>query len=85
LYQLIRKMREERDSFAGPPSHASLEDYASVLVVMLLGHRWPREIESSERRKEWIDRGTDIVALTDGPGEARLLARIRDRLAEDFR
>jgi SAM-dependent methyltransferase len=79
-------LRELRDG-EGLVSKAELvrftEGYVSVLVLRLLGHRWPREIEAGEPPPTWVD-GDGIIALTDGPGGKRLLARVRDRFAEDF-
>jgi len=55
----------------------------SLLVLRLLGHRWPKEIECGTPVPSWAD-GGGIIPLTDCPGNAPLLARVRDRIAEEF-
>ena len=80
---LLRDLREKGGAVCQPELQRLVEDHVSVLVLRLLGHRWPREIEAGEPPPAWVD-GDGIITLTDGPGEAPLLARIRDRLAEHF-
>lgn len=60
-----------------------VEDYVSVTVLRLLGHRWPREIESGEPLPAWADKD-GLIPLTEGTGEATLLERVRSRIAHDF-
>lgn len=60
-----------------------IEDYFSVMVLRLLGHRWPRQVESGEPPAPWQDRD-GIIPISEGTGEPTLYARVRKRLAEDF-
>ena len=56
-----------------------LEDRVSVLVLRLLGHCWPRQIEAGEPVPSWAD--TDgIIPLIPISGEVPLAERVRSRL-----
>lgn len=60
-----------------------LEDRLSVLVLRLLGHRWPRQIEAGEPVPSWAD-PDGIIPMTAIAGETALAERVRGRLrAED--
>ena len=60
-----------------------LEDRLSVLVLRLLGHRWPRQIEAGEPVPDWADHD-GVIPLTAGTGEPTVADRLRERLrAED--
>ena len=56
-----------------------LEDRLSVLVLRLLGHRWPRQIEAGEPVPSWAD-PDGIIPLTTISGETGLAERVRSRL-----
>jgi hypothetical protein len=83
VYWILRELREKDGVVCRPEFRRFVEDYVSILVLLLLGHRWPRDIEGGEAPPRWADYN-GVIPLPDGVGEARLLARIRDRLAEDF-
>ncbi|HVB25511.1 MAG TPA: hypothetical protein VNG51_26475 [Ktedonobacteraceae bacterium] len=56
-----------------------LEDRLSVLVLRLLGHRWPRQLEVGEPVPTWaVEHG--MIPLVPGTGRATLAERIRERL-----
>ena len=59
------------------------EDALTVLILRLLGHRWPKQIEAGEPVPEWADKD-GIIALTPGLPEPMLLERVRARLPEAF-
>ena len=66
-----------------PEEQRLLEDRLSVLVLRLLGHRWPRQIEAGEPVPSWAD-PDGIIPLTAIAGETALAERVRGRLrAED--
>lgn len=82
VYWLLGELRAE--GVVCPPERRRFaEDYLSVMVLRLLGHRWPRQIEAGEPPAPWQD--TDgVIPITEGTGEPTLYARIRERLAEDL-
>ena len=60
-----------------------LEDRLSVLVLRIMGHRWPKQIEAGEEMPEWTVR-SGVVPLLGGTGKKTLGNRLRERLrAED--
>jgi hypothetical protein len=66
-----------------PEEQRLLEDRLSVLVLRLLGHRWPKQIEAGEPVPTWADQD-GIIPITAGTGETTLAERLRARLrAED--
>jgi hypothetical protein len=82
VYWLLRELRAE-GVVCRPELRRFVEDYFSVMILRLLGHRWPRQIESGEPPAPWQDRD-GIIPITEGTGEPPLLTRVRERLAEDF-
>lgn len=80
VYWLLEELRRE-GARCKPEERRLLEDRLSVLVLRLLGHRWPKQIEAGEPVPAWADRD-GIIALA--PGANGLAERIRGRLrAED--
>jgi hypothetical protein len=59
------------------------EDRFTVLLLRLLGHRWPKQIEAREPLPTWADR-SGVIPLTSCIGETPLIERIRERMREDF-
>ncbi len=60
-----------------------LEDRLSVLILRLLGHRWPKQLEAGEPVPEWAS-SDGIIPLVAGTGETTLAEQVRSRLrAED--
>ncbi len=62
-----------------PEEQRLLEDRLSVLVLRLLGHRWPKQMETGEPVPAWADRD-GVIPITPGTGEPTLAERIRGRL-----
>ena len=82
VYWLLEELRAEGVR-CKPEELRLLEDKLSVHVLLLLGHRWPRQIEAGEPVPSWAD-PDGIIPLTADSGEAPLADRVRDRLrAED--
>jgi len=82
VYWLLEELRTEGVR-CKPEELRLLDDRLSVLVLRLLGHRWPRQIEAGEPVTSWAD-PDGIIPLTAVAGEASLAERVRDRLrAED--
>jgi hypothetical protein len=83
VYWLLREVREKDGVVCKAELRRFIEDYVSVLVLRLLGHRWPRETESGDPAPAWTDL-YGIVPITSAREEPTLLSRVRERLAEDF-
>jgi hypothetical protein len=82
VYWLLEELRAEGVR-CKPEERRLLEDRLSVLVLRLLGHRWPRQLEAGEPVPPWADQD-GIIPLTPGTGEATVAERLRERLrAED--
>jgi hypothetical protein len=83
IYWLL-KQGIERDAWRCPPEERRLtEDRFTVLVLRLLGHRWPKQLETGDPLPAWTDQD-GVIPLTSGGGETPLIERVRARLAEDF-
>lgn len=83
VYWLLRELREADGVVSPPELRRFVEDHFSVLVLRLLGHLWPRQVEAGEAPPAWADED-GIIPLTGGTHEPTLLARVRDRIAEEF-
>lgn len=83
VYWLLRELRDNDGVVCPPELRRFAEDYVSITVLRLLGHRWPRKIEAGQPMPPWAD-CDGIVPLTEGTGEPTLLARLRERIAADF-
>jgi len=82
VYWLLHELRSEGVR-CKPEEKRVLEDRLSVLVLRLLGHRWPKQLEANESVPAWADED-GIIPLTASSGEATLAERVRERLqAED--
>jgi hypothetical protein len=78
VYWLLEELRGEGVR-CKPEEQRLLEDRLSVLVLRLLGHRWPKQIEAGEAVPTWAD-ADGIIPLSEGAGEETLAARLRSRL-----
>ena len=82
VYWLLEELRRE-GARCKPEEQRLLEDRLSVIVLRLLGHRWPKQIEAGEPVPTWADLD-GIIPITPGAGETTLAERLRARLrAED--
>jgi hypothetical protein len=83
VHWLLRELRDKEGVVSKPELIRFVEDYLSVVVLRLLGHSWPRELEAQESAAAWTDEN-GIIPLTEGMSEAPLIARVRACLASDF-
>jgi len=82
VYWLLKKLRVE-GARCKPEEQRLLEDRLSVIVLRLLGHCWPQQLEAREPTPTWADED-GIIPLLAGTSETTLADRARDRLrAED--
>ena len=59
------------------------EDRFTVLVLRMLGHRWPIQVEAGEPLPDWADRD-GVIPLFSGSSEPTLAARVLERLGGEF-
>jgi hypothetical protein len=81
VYRLLEELRGE-GARCKPEELCMLEDRLSVLILRLLGHRWPRQIEAGEPVPTWAER-SGILPLVGGTGRTTLAERLRARLREE--
>lgn len=82
VYWLLEELKAQ-GARCKPEEQRLLEDRLSVLVLRLLGHRWPKQIEASEPIPDWAN-CDGIIQLVSGTGKATLAEQLRARLrAED--
>jgi hypothetical protein len=82
VYWLLEELRAQGVR-CKPEEQRLLEDRLSVLVLRLLGHCWPKQIEADEPVPAWAD-SDGIIPLVSGTGKATLAEQLRARLrAED--
>jgi hypothetical protein len=81
VYWLLEELRAEGVR-CKPEEKRLLEDRLTVLVLRLLGHRWPKQIEAGEPLPPWAD-GDGVIPLTPGSGEPTLADRLRARLRSE--
>ncbi len=78
VYWLLEELRSEGVR-CKPEEKRQLEDRLSVLVLRLLGYRWPRQLEAGEPVPLWAEQ-YGIIPLVSGTGHPTLAERIRERL-----
>ena len=78
VYWLLEELRAEGVRCL-PEEKRLLEDRLSVLVLHLLGHRWPKQLEEGDHVPTWADEH-GIIPLVAGTGRATLAERVRERL-----
>ncbi|NWJ94848.1 MAG: BREX-1 system adenine-specific DNA-methyltransferase PglX [Chloroflexi bacterium] len=83
VYWLLKEGREQEGWRCLPEERRFTEDTFTVMVLRLLGHRWPKQIEAGEPVPEWAD-ADGIIPFTPGCGEPTLLERVHQRIAAEF-
>ncbi len=83
VYWLLTEGIEQEGWRCIPEEQRITADRFTVMILRMLGHRWPKQIEAGEPVPDWADAG-GIIPLTSGTGEATLLERVRVRIAEEF-
>ncbi len=82
VYWLLEELKVE-GARCKPEEQRLLEDRLSVLILRLLGHRWPKQIEAGEPLPAWSS-SDGIIPIVAGTGETTLAEQVRTRLrAED--
>jgi len=83
VYWLLKEGIEQEGWRCIPEERRITEDRFTVMILRMLGHRWPKQIEAGEPVPDWAD-ADGIIPLTPGTGEATLLERVRARIGEEF-
>jgi hypothetical protein len=83
VYWLLKELRVQEGVVCLPELRQYVADYFTVMILRLLGHRWPKQIKAEEPVPEWADLD-GIIPLTDGTGQRTLLDRVRERIMTDF-
>jgi len=84
VYWLLKEGIEKEGWRCLPEERRITADRFTVMILRLLGHRWPKQIEAGELVPEWaIHDG--VIPLTEGTNEPTLLARMRERIAAEFK
>jgi len=89
IYWLLEEMRREEGLVSPHELKRHTEDYFSVKVLRMLGHRWPMqdEYEKEEGKlfidPKWVDED-GIIPLTAGTGEETLSERFHRFLDDEF-
>ena len=78
VYWLLEELKAE-GARCKPEELRLLEDRLSVLILRLLGHRWPKQLEAGEPVPAWAS-SDGIIPLVAGTGEATLAEQVRARL-----
>jgi hypothetical protein len=89
VYWILEEMRREEGLVCPPELRRYTEEYLSVKLLRMLGHRWPMQdqYEQEEGRAfldpRWVDED-GIIPLTAGSGEERPVERFRRFLDDEF-
>jgi len=83
IYWLLRELREKDGVVCLPELRRFVSDHFTVMVLRMLGHRWPRQIEANEPVPDWAE-PSGIIPITEGAGADSLLSRVRQRIGVDF-
>jgi len=83
IYWLLKEGIEKEGWRCIPEKNRITEDMFTVIILHILGHRWPKQIEAGEPVPEWADED-GIIPLIEGAGEVPLVEWVRQRIREDF-
>ncbi len=78
IYWLLKEGIEQHGWRCFPEEQRLARDRVTVMVLRLLGHRWPKQIEAGEPVPEWAD-ADGIIPLTEGGSERTLFERVVER------
>ena len=83
VYWLIKEGINQEGWRCLPKEQRLTKDRFTVLILRLLGHCWPKQIETGEAVPAWAD-DDGIIPMIEGTDEATLNARLRGRLAAEY-
>jgi len=79
VYWLLEELQATEGVHCRPEERRLLEDRLSVLVLRLLGQRWPKQIEAFEPVPDCVVRD-GIIPLVEATRHRTLAERVRERL-----
>ena len=83
VYWLLRELREKDGVACRPELQRFIADHFTVMILRLLGHQWPRQIEAKEPIPDWAEPG-GVIPITESTEHEALIARVRRRIAAEF-
>jgi hypothetical protein len=89
VYWLLEELREQEGLVSPPEAKREMEDWLSVTLLRMLGHRWPLqdqyELEEGKPflNPVWTD-ADGLIAVTAGMGEEALSERFSRFLDDEF-
>ena len=83
IYWLLKEGIEKEGWRCIPEEKRYTEDLFTVMVLRLMGHRWPKQIDAGEPVPNWTD-PDGIIPITSGLTHPTLLQQVRDRIAAEF-
>jgi hypothetical protein len=83
VYWMLREGIENEGWRCVPEEQRITKDRLTVIILRLLGHRWPRQIAVGEPVPEWAD-PDGVIPITRGFDQPTLFERVRERVAIDL-
>jgi hypothetical protein len=83
VYWLLKEGIEQEGWRCLPEEQRLSKDHFTVLILRLLGHRWPKEIEAEEAVPDWAD-DDGVIPMMEGTEESTLYQRLRARIAANY-
>jgi hypothetical protein len=83
IYWMLKEGIEKEEWRCIPEEKRYTEDLLTYLVLRLLGHRWPKQIEAGEPVPEWAD-PDGIIPITSIPPLPNLLQRVRQQITSEY-
>lgn len=83
VYWLLKEGIEKEGWRCIPEEQRITFDHFTVMILRLLGHRWPKQIEAGEPVPPWADED-GIIPITEDCCEKTLLELVRERIADKF-
>ena len=82
VYWLLKEGIEQEGWRCLPEEQRLAKDRFTILILHLLGHRWPKQIEAGEAVPSWAEADGFIVFM-EGTHKTTLHSRLRQRLAAE--
>jgi hypothetical protein len=83
VYALLKEGIKKEGWRSMPAEQRLIGDRFTIIVLRLLGHRWPKQIEAGEAVPAWAD-ADGVIPITAGTDEKTFLERVRQRIAAEF-
>jgi hypothetical protein len=83
IYWLLKEGIEKENWRCIPEEKRHIEDFFTVMILRLLGHRWPKQNDSEDPVSDCAD-SDGIIPITSGLPHKTLLQLIRDRIPIEF-